>query len=138
MQVLLKSASMVTATLEEQSTRYGNIPEALGPWMYTRLHGQAALALESVDIKDMCSDGGEELVFRELDQGCPDRVAADRMGEAMEETLGLKIVKNEAFTFVFTRLQTEGVNLPSEAPGCIVLRGCRLGSLGRATQKQGV
>ena len=34
---------------------------------------------------------------------------------------------------MFTRLLAEGVNLPSEARGYIVLRGCRLGSLGRAT-----
>ena len=32
-----------------------------------------------------------------------------------------------------TRLQSGGVNLPSEAGGQFALRGCRLGSLGRAT-----
>ena len=54
--------------------------------------------------------------------------------------VGLKIMKNEtteAFTgrsrIVFAHLQTEGANLPSEARGDIVLRGCRLGRLGRAT-----
>ena len=58
----------------------------------------------------------------------------------MEKAFGLKIMKNEtteAFTgrsrLVFTRLQSEGANLPSEARGYIVLRGCRRGSLGRAT-----
>ena len=57
----------------------------------------------------------------------------------MEEASGLKIMKNEtteAFTgrsrLVFTRLQSEGANLPSEARGYLVLRGCRLGSPGRA------
>ena len=106
-------------------------PEALEPWIYT---------LESVEITDMCTDGGEELVFRELDQRFPDKVAADRMGEAMEEAFGLKIMKNEtteAFTgrsrLLSTSLQAEGVNLPSEARGYIVWRGCRLGCLGRAT-----
>ena len=59
-------------------------------WIYTLLDGQAALALQSIEIKDMCMDGGEELVFRELDERFPDMVAADCMGEAMEETLGLK------------------------------------------------
>ena len=118
----------------------GMPPEALGPWIYTLLDGQAALALESIEITDMCTDGGEELFFRELDQRFPDKVAADRMGEAMEEAFGLKIMKNEtmeAFTgrsrLVFARLQADGVNLPSEVRGYIVLRGCRLGSLGRAT-----
>ena len=58
----------------------------------------------------------------------------------MEAAFGLKIMKNEtteAFTgrsrLVFTRLQSEGANLPSGARGYVVLRGCRLGSLGRAT-----
>ena len=33
---------------------------------------------ESIDIKDMCTEGGEELVFRELDQRFPGKVAAER------------------------------------------------------------
>ena len=60
----------------------GMRPEALGPWMYTLLDGQAAPELESIEIKDLCK---------------------------------------------------ERVNLPSEARGCVVLRGYRLGRLGRAT-----
>ena len=115
-------------------------PEALGPWVHTLLDGQAALALEATELNNLRTDGGEELVFRELDKRFPDKVAADRMGEAMEEAFGLKIMKNEtteAVTgrsrLVIARLPTEGVHLPSEARGYAVLRGCRLGSLGRAT-----
>ena len=52
----------------------GMPPKALGPWMYTLLDGQAALALESIDIKDMCTEGGEDLVFQELDQRFPNKV----------------------------------------------------------------
>ena len=63
-------------------------PEALGPWIY-------ALALDSIEIKGMCMDGGEWVVFRELDQRFPDKVAADYMGEAMEATYGLKILKKK-------------------------------------------
>ena len=37
----------------------------------------------------------EEMVFWELDERCLDEVAADRMREAMEEALGLTIVKSE-------------------------------------------
>ena len=54
----------------------------LGP---IHLDGQAAWALESIEIKDMCMVGGEELVIRELGQRFPDKVAADRTGVAMEE-----------------------------------------------------
>ena len=118
----------------------GMLPDALGPWIYTLVDGQAALALDSTDIKDMWTEGGEELVFRELDQRFPDTVAADRMREAMEEAFGLKIMKNETTEAVtgqsilaFSRLPTEGLNLPTEARSYIVLRGCRLRSLRRAT-----
>ena len=83
----------------------------------------------------MCTDGGEELVFRELDHRFP--VVWERPWRRLFE---LKIMKNEtteAFTarsrIVCARLQTEGANLPSEARVHIVLRGCRLGLLGRAT-----
>ena len=65
--------------------------------------GRTELALQAFDIKDLTVDGGEETVFRELDERFPDNVAADRLGEAMDEALGLKIVKNktsEAFTVI--------------------------------------
>ena len=58
----------------------GMLPEAVGPWKYTLLDGQAALALESIEIKDIGMDG---------------KVAADRTGEAMEETFGLNKHENE-------------------------------------------
>ena len=63
-------------------------PEALGLWIYTLLDGQAALALESIDTKDMGMVGGEELIFRELDQRFPDKLAGDRVGDAMEVGFG--------------------------------------------------
>ena len=72
-----------------------------------------------IDITDTCTEGGEELVFRELDQRFPDKVAADHMGEAMEGVSGMKIMKNEtteAFTgrsrLVFTRLREFAVGSP--------------------------
>ena len=75
------------------------------------MDGQAAVALESIDIKDMCTEGGKELVFRELDQRFPDKVAADRMGEAMEEALD-----DGGFHWTIeTCVQTERANLPTEA-----------------------
>ena len=81
------------------------------------------MALESIEIEDTCMDGGEELVCQELDQGFPDKVAADRVEEATEETFRLTILKPETIeTFtersrlVPSRLQTEGVDLPSEKP----------------------
>ena len=65
-----------------------------------------------------------ELVFRELDQRFPEKVAADGMGEATEEAIDLRILEKktgttEAFTgrarWIFKRLQ-KGVDLPEVAP----------------------
>ena len=66
-------------------------PEGVRPWIYTFLDGQA----ESIDIKDMCTEGGEELVFIELYQRFPDKVAAGRMGEAMEEAFWAKKIEKK-------------------------------------------
>lgn len=41
----------------------GHSAEALGPWLYMLLDGQAALALESVDIADINLERGEDVVF---------------------------------------------------------------------------
>ena len=35
----------------------GMRPETLGPWMYTLLDGQVALALDLIEINDICMDG---------------------------------------------------------------------------------
>ena len=102
--------------------------------MYTLLDGQAALALESIEVKDMCTDGGEELFFRELDQSFPDK---------MEETIGPQIMNMKLRRLslddrdLFTPSADGGVNLPSEARGYIVLRGYRLGHVCKS-QKLGV
>ena len=69
---------------------YGMPPEALKPWMYTHLDSRAASALEG-----HVHGWRRGARLRELDQRFPDKVAGDRMGEAMVETLGLTIMKNE-------------------------------------------
>lgn len=118
----------------------GTPPEALGPRLYTLLDGQAALALESVDICDINLEGAEDVVFERLDDRFPDKVAADRLGDAMDGTFALCLGKHEtteAYTgrarLIFAKLTKEGVDLPAVAQGYLVLQGARLGSLGRAT-----
>eukprot|EP00959_Pyramimonas_sp_CCMP1952_P452127 9466021-Pyramimonas_sp.AAC.1 len=115
----------------------GTPAEALGPWLYTLLDGQAALAVENVDLADINVDNGEEVVFDRLDERFPEKVAADRLGEAMEEGFSLRIHKQEtteAYTgraqLVYARLAKEGVDLPSVARGYLILRGARLGPFG--------
>ena len=102
-----------------------NVPaEALGQWLCALLDGQAALAVENVDIGEINVESGEEVVFEKLDERFPDKVAADRLGEAMEDGFSLRIQKEEtteAFTgrarLVFARLTKEGVDLPPVAQG---------------------
>ena len=59
--------------------------EAVGPWLYTLLDGQAALAVENVDISEINVESGEEVAFAKLDELFPDKVVAGRLGEATEE-----------------------------------------------------
>ncbi|CAK0868212.1 unnamed protein product [Prorocentrum cordatum] len=100
---------------------------------------KVALAVENVDLAEINAKSGEELVFERLDERFPDKVAADRLGEAMEEGFSLKIQKQEtteAYTgraqLVYARLAKEGVDPPPVARGYLILRGARLGSFGRA------
>ena len=83
---------------------------------------------------------GDEVAFANLDERFPDKVAADRLGEAMEDGFSLRIQKQDtaqAFTgrarLAFARLTTEGVDLPPVAQGYLILQGARLDNLGRAT-----
>ena len=100
----------------------GTPEDALGPWLYTLLDGQAALAVQSLGLAEISGENGEEVVFNKLDERFPDKVAADRLGEAMEEAFTLKILKHEtteAYTrrarLVFAKLSKEGVDLPRVA-----------------------
>ena len=76
MEVPLKHFPMVTATQEQQSARCGNVVLAQrllflqlveclqtlwDPWHHTLLDSQAALAIELIEIKDMCTEGGARL-----------------------------------------------------------------------------
>ena len=78
-------------------------------------------------------NGGEYLVFREYDQRFPHTVADERMGEAMEVTIRLEIMK---LKLRWLSLHDADLCFPvCKRKGliCRQKRGCRLGSLGRAT-----
>ena len=62
-------------------------------WIYTLLDGQAALALESTEIKDMCTEGIGARLPRTRSKIPRQGGNADRMGEAVEQTFGLTIMK---------------------------------------------
>ena len=108
------------------------VQAALGPWMYDSAGSRPGRISTGVRR-------GARLP-RTRSQDCPDRVAADCMGRGHGgEISGKKIKTTETLHWRRSRLLRSPVfrrkvmNLPSEARRCIVLRGCRLGSLGRAT-----
>eukprot|EP00959_Pyramimonas_sp_CCMP1952_P310715 6502442-Pyramimonas_sp.AAC.1 len=62
----------------------GGKSETFGPMLYTLLEGTAVDALEHVELDELAVDGGEEKLFAVLDARCPEREAADRVGDALE------------------------------------------------------
>ena len=114
-----------------------------GPCRYTLVDGQAAMALEASDIKDL--DGGEEgrgggggrklSSKNSMTDSLTGWQQTDRMAEPIEHHDKNEIT--EAFRggarLLVTRLQKEGVELSSLARGCVILRGCRPGSIGHAS-----
>ena len=117
----------------------GTDVKALGPLLFTLLDGDAADALDHVDIDDLAVEGGADIVFAALDARFPEREAADRVGDALESAFGLKIEKGELTAgycgrarTVFQRAAKEGVDLPDVAQGFLLLKGSRLGGDRRA------
>ena len=50
----------------------GTPADVVGPWSYTFLDGQAALAVD-VDISEIYVESGEETAFAKLDERIPDK-----------------------------------------------------------------
>ena len=95
--------------------------------------------MENVDVGGINVESGEEVMFARLDERFPDKLAADRLGEAMEEGLSLRIQRQETTEahagrarLAYARLAKEGVELPPVAPCYLALRGARSGNFGRA------
>ncbi len=114
-------------------------PEAYGALVYTLLDGTALKAVESIEIEDLDTAGGEELIFELLDGRYPEQTVQDKLGEVLDAVFGLKVDKGERTPVyvgrakeAFDRAAREGVNFPSVARGFLLLRGARLSPERRA------
>eukprot|EP00959_Pyramimonas_sp_CCMP1952_P157666 3296870-Pyramimonas_sp.AAC.1 len=105
----------------------------MGPTLFTLLDDVAARAMEIIDMDDLETEGGEQVLFDTLDARFPDVAAHDRLGEALQEVFSLKLAKHEAIAAhggraqaTFAKGEAEGVVLPDMARGYVLLLGAHL------------
>ena len=98
------------------------------------MDGPAELALEGLNIEELCVVNGADRLFSCLDEGFPDLETHDKIGESLDDVVSLKVDKVErtvAYTGrcreLFDKAAREGIELPDVARGYLMLRGARLG-----------
>ena len=112
----------------------GTPKEAHGSALFCLLDGPAELALEDLNIEELCVVNGADRLFSCLDERFPDLETHDKIGESLDDVLRLKVDKGErtaAYTGrcreLFEKAAREGIELPDVARGYLILRGARLG-----------
>ena len=112
----------------------GTPKEVHGSALFCLLDGPAELALEGLNIEELCVVNGADRLFSCLDERFPDLETHDKIGESLDDVFRLRVDKGEltaAYTGrcreLFEKAAREGIELPDVAPGCIMLRGARLG-----------
>ena len=112
----------------------GTPKEAHGSALFCLLDGPAELALEGLNIEELCVVNGADRLFSCLDERFPDLETHDKIGESLDDVFRLKIDKGErtaAYTGrcreLFEKAAREGIELPDVARGHLMLRGALLG-----------
>ena len=112
----------------------GTPKEAHGSALFCLLDGPAELALEGLNIEELCVVNGADRLFSCLDDRSPDLETHDKTGESLDDVFRLKVDKGErtaAYTGrcreLFEKAAREGIELPDVARGYLMLRGARLG-----------
>ena len=102
--------------------------------LFCLLDGPAELALEGLNIEELCVAIGADRLFSCLDERFPDLETHDKIGESLDDVFRLKVDKGErtaAYTGrcreLFEKSAREGIALPDVARGYLMLRGARLG-----------
>ena len=92
------------------------------------------MALEGLDIEELCVVNGADRLFSCLDERFPDLETHDKIGDSLDNVFRLKVDKVErtaAYTGrcreLFEKAAREGIELPDVARGNLMLRGVRLG-----------
>ena len=100
---------------------WGGFPDMFGPWLCMLLDGQAAWTLEALDIKGLAAEGGEEVVFPELDERFHDKTRSRRLSQVGARLLFTRVAERWRRPFVGGSRMLD------------LTRICRPGSIGRAT-----
>ena len=107
----------------------GTPKEAHGGALFCLLDGPAALALEGLNIEELCVVNGADRLFSCLE----DLETHDKIGESLDDVFRLNVDKGErtaAYTGrcreLFEKAAREGIELPDVARGHLMLRGARL------------
>lgn len=109
--------------------------EKLGPKLMEFIVGEAELAVEHVPVEDLAKAGGEQLVFKALDDRYKP-LEKDDMNEALTDYfVNITIKSGETMKAFTTRLATahrklgeHSVTLPKEVQGWFLLRKMRVDS----------
>ena len=101
--------------------------EAHGSALFCLLDGPAELALEGLNIEELCVVNGADRLFSCFE-------THDKIGGSLDDVFRLKVNKGEctaAYTGrcreLFEKAAREGIELPDVARGYLMLRGARLG-----------
>ena len=112
----------------------GTPKEAHGSALFCLLDGPAELALEGLDIEELCVVKGADRLFSCLDERFPDLETHDKLGESLDNVFRLRVDKGERTAAntgrcreLFEKAAREGIELPDVARGNLMLRGARLG-----------
>ena len=112
----------------------GTPKEAHGGDLFCLLDGPAELALEGLNIEELCVVNGADRLFSCLDERFPDLETHDKIGESLDNVFRLRVDKGERTAAhtgrcreLFEKAGREGIELPDVARGYLSLRGARLG-----------
>ena len=104
--------------------------EAHSGALFCLLDGPAELALEGLNIEELCVVNGANRLFSCLDDRFPDLETHDKIGESLDNVFRLRVDKGErtaAYTGrcreLFEKAAREGIELPAVALGYLMLRG---------------
>ena len=113
----------------------GTPKEAHGSALFCLVDGPAELALEGLNIEELCVVNGADRLFSCLDERFPDLQTHDKIGESLDDVFRLKVDKVERTAVytgrcreLFQRAAREGIELPDVAQGYLMLRGARMGA----------
>ena len=116
----------------------------IGSALFCLLDGPDELALEGLNIEELCVVDGADRLFSCFDERFPDLETHDKIGESLDNVFRLKVDKGERTTAytgrcreLFEESAREGIELPDIDRGYLMLRGARLAGSGTQGYRSG-